>query len=221
MKNQSRKYYYNLQIAELEKIRESGKRPSLLMHTCCCVCACYPIVYLSEYFDLTLYYFNDNIYPEEEYEKRYGELERYVNAVNEKYGRDVKLIKCEYHGPEYTAKLEPLKDEPEGGRRCRLCFSLRLDPAMAYGQENGYDYFTTVMTISRQKDSVVLNQLGEQLQKKYPDIRYFFSDLKKDGGLEKGNALVREYDIYRQNYCGCLYSYQEMLQRARSTFEAQ
>ncbi len=219
MKYQNRKYYYNLQLEEIEKIRTTGRKPSLLMHTCCCVCAAYPIINLSETFDLTLYYCNDNIYPESEYEKRYGELERYVALINQKYSRNVKLIKCEYHGEEYTEKLRPLANEPEGGARCLLCFNLRLNPAMAYAEKNGYDYFTTVMTISRQKDSVVLNHIGENLQGIYPGVRYFFSDFKKDGGLEKSNALVREYDIYRQNYCGCLFSYQEMLQRVKKEYD--
>ncbi len=218
MKEQSKKYYYNLQLEETKKIKAEQLRPSLLMHTCCAVCACYPIVYLTEYFDLTLYYYNDNIYPESEYEKRFAELQRYVDLFNLSSDNKVRLIKCPYNGPEYMQKMVPYRDSPEGGERCHICYDLRMDKGMQYAAENHYDYFTTVMTVSRQKDSKVLNQIGERLQKKYPDVKYFFSDFKKDGGLEKGTEIVRQYDIYRQNYCGCVYSYNEMLERARKEY---
>ena len=217
MKTQPKKYYYNLQLREIDKIKGLENKPSLLMHTCCGMCACYPIVYLTQYFDLTLYYYNDNIYPEEEYEKRYSEPKRYVDIFNQENGQNVKLIKCPYHNKEYTQKLAPFKDEPEGGERCHLCYDLRLSEGMRYARENGYDYFTTVMTVSRQKDSLILNQIGEKLDNS--ETRYFFSDFKKDGGLEKGLELVKKYDIYRQNYCGCVYSYREMLERVKKDYE--
>ena len=220
MREKNRRHYYNLQLEEVERIRASGKRPSLLMHTCCAMCACYPIGYLSEIFDLTLFYYNDNIYPESEYEKRYSELERYVGIYNSTHPHQVRLIKNPYHGDEYREKMIPYKDSPEGGERCTVCFDMRMDASMKYAEDNHYDYFTTVMTVSRQKDSRRLNEIGEILQKKHPGVRYFFSDFKKDGGLEKAAEIIREYDIYRQNYCGCVYSYGEMLERARREFKA-
>ena len=206
MKNQPKKYYYNLQLEEIDRIKGLPEKPSLLMHTCCGVCACYPIVYLTQYFDLTLYYYNDNIYPESEYEKRYSELERYISIYNSEHVHQVKLIKNPYHGKDYREKMTPYKDSPEGGERCMVCFDMRMDASMKYAEDNHYDYFTTVMTVSRQKDSRKLNEIGEQLQKKYPGVRYFHSDFKKDGGLEKAAELIRKYDIYRQNYCGCEFS---------------
>ncbi len=218
MKEQSKKYYYDLQCKEVEKILQQNIKPSLLMHTCCAVCAAWPVQYLAQYFDLTLYFNNDNIYPESEYDKRFYELERYINLINEKYNFDIKIIKTPFKGKEYLDKIAPLKDEPEGGARCILCYDLRMDAAMKFASENNYDYFTTVMTISRQKDSKKLNQIGEHLQEKYPDVKYFYSDFKKDGGIEKGNAIVKEYGIYRQNYCGCLFSYQEMLERIKKDY---
>lgn len=217
MKNQPKKYYYNLQLREIDRIKGLPDKPSLLMHTCCGVCACYPIVYLTQYFDLTLYYYNDNIYPEEEYEKRFSELKRYVEIFNRENSQNVRLIKCEYHNREYTRKLAPYADSPEGGQRCHICYDLRLAKGMDYAVEHGYDYFTTVMTVSRQKDSVILNQIGERLDNTH--TRYFFSDFKKDGGLEKGLQLVKKYNIYSQNYCGCVYSYREMLERVRKEYE--
>ena len=219
MKAQAKKYYYQLQLQEIEKISKLDHKPSLLMHTCCGICVSYPALYLSEYFDLTLYYNNDNIYPYEEYEKRYSELKRLIDTYNRERNTDIKLIKSEFHGEEYHQKLEPLKDEPENGRRCHLCYGLRMDSSMAYAAEHHFDYFTTVMTVSRQKDSRVLNQIGAALQEKYPQVRYFFSDFKKNGGLEKGDRLANEHHLYRQNYCGCLYSYQEMLQRAKEDYQ--
>lgn len=218
MKEQSKKYYYNLQLEEVEKIKASQKRPSLLMHTCCAVCACYPIGYLSEVFDLTLFYYNDNIYPEEEYEKRYQELKRYVDIFNETSPNKVTLIKSPYNGKDYMQKMVPYRDSPEGGERCMVCFDMRMDKGMHYAVQNHFNYFTTVMTVSRQKDSKAINHIGEKLQDKYPEVRYFFSDFKKNGGLEKGAEIVKQYDIYRQNYCGCVYSYNEMLQRAKKDY---
>ena len=118
MRENARKYYYSLQLEEIERIKKSGRRPSLLMHTCCAMCACWPIVYLSEYFDLTLYYYNDNIYPEEEYSKRFSELKRYVSSFNEKYGKDVKIIAPPYDGDSYRQQFLPYKGSKEGGERC-------------------------------------------------------------------------------------------------------
>lgn len=219
MKNESKKHYYNLQVEEINKIKKADNKPSLLMHTCCGVCACWPVQYLTQYFDLTLYYFNDNIYPEEEYNKRFNELTRYINEYNLEFNQDVKIIKTPYQGASYIKKIEPLKDEPEGGARCHLCYRIRMEDGMKYAQEHSYDYFTTVMTISRQKDSIVINKLGEELHNNYSKIKYFFSDFKKNGGQEQNNQLVKKYDIYRQNYCGCIFSYQEMLQRAKKDYD--
>lgn len=216
MRTDSKKYYYDLQLRELEQIKASGKRPTLLMHTCCCVCACWPIRWLSEVFDLTLYYNNDNIYPEAEYEKRYLELVRYVDTFHQESGRQVKIIKTPYRGAEYLKQLEPLKDEPEGGARCLRCYRLRMEAAMRYAVEHHFDWFTSVMTISRQKSSRAINQIGETLDDPACPTRYFFSDFKKDGGQEKSQALVKQYHIYSQNYCGCLYSYQAMRQRTEA-----
>ena len=213
MRNQEKKKYFNLQIEEIEIIKKLDHKPTLLMHTCCGVCACYPALYLAQYFDLTLYYNNDNIYPFDEYDRRYQELVKLISTYNQQNLTDIKIIKTPYDGENYLKKLEPLKDEPERGKRCFLCYSLRMQQAIKYGQDNNFDYFTTVMTISRQKDSKVLNQIGEQLEKQYPTIKYFYSDFKKDGGQDKTNALANQYNLYRQQYCGCYYSYQDYLKR--------
>lgn len=215
MRRAIKNQYLNLQLEELMTIKQSLKRPTLLMHTCCAVCACWPIMYLSEYFDMTLFFNNDNIYPYQEYERRYQELEKFVEKYNKENNRNVKIIQTAFNGEAYHKLLEPLKDEPEKGKRCILCYSLRMDEAYKYASENNYDYFTTVMTISRQKDSNTLNEIGKKLSTKYPNVKYFYSDLKKQAGLEKGNKIANDNNMYRQNYCGCLYSYQDMLIREK------
>ncbi len=215
MRGQEKKKYYLLQLQEIENIVKDGKRPSLLMHTCCAVCACYPALYLAEYFDLTLYYNNDNIYPFKEYDRRYNELVRLIDDYNNEHNTNIKIIKTEFDGKNYLEKLKPLKDEPERGARCKLCYSLRMKQALDYASENHFDYFTTVMTVSRQKDSEVLNQIGEKLVSNYPNIKYFYSDFKKNGGLQKGSIIANEKNLYRQQYCGCYYSYLDYLQRER------
>lgn len=215
MRGQEKKKYYYLQEKTIEEIQTLPCKPTLLMHTCCAVCGCYPLLYLSQYFELTLYYNNDNIYPFEEYQRRYLELEKVVEQYNLKHHCEIKIVKTDFQGSNYLKKLEPLKDEPEKGKRCLLCYYLRMDAAMNYAEENHFDYFTTVMTISRQKDSIVLNQIGEKLQAKYPTVQYFYSDFKKNHGLEKGNQIANEMGLYRQQYCGCYYSYLDYLERVR------
>ena len=212
MRGQEKKKYYLLQLQEVEEIKKLNYKPKLLMHTCCGVCVSYPALYLAEYFDLTLYYNNDNIYPYQEYQRRYDELAKLIETYNQKYHTNIKIIKTEFDGENYLKKLEPLADEPERGKRCKLCYSLRMKQALYYALENHFDYFTTVMTISRQKDSAVLNQIGEQLTKN-KNIKYFYSDFKKNGGLEKGDKLANENNLYRQQYCGCYYSYLDYLKR--------
>ena len=213
MKENAKKYYYSLQLEEIEKIKKLDHRPTLLMHTCCGICVSYPALYLSEYFDLTLFYCNDNIYPESEYEKRYNELVRLIDIFNSERSTAISIIRKPYEGPAYLKKLEAFGPEKEGGARCSACYSMRLDEGMKYAAENGYDYFTTVMTVSRQKDSIRLNRIGEQLNKQFPATRYFFSDFKKDGGNMKSDQIANSYNVYRQNYCGCLYSLLEARER--------
>ena len=139
-----------------------------------------------------------------------------IVLFNEEYGQNVKIVKTPYRGVEYVKNLVPLKDEPEGGKRCHLCYRLRIEEGYQYAEEHGFDYYTTVMTISRQKDSRVMNEIGADLQKSYPNTRYFHSDFKKNGGLEKAAEIIKKYNIYSQNYCGCIFSYQEMLERVRN-----
>ncbi len=193
---------YKESLKEIERIRQSGKRPSLCMHVCCAPCSCWPLEFLKD-FDVTVYFTNSNIYPSEEYWRRLDELKQFLDT----HHPEVKLIVSAYDNKAYTDKISILKDEPERGKRCRMCYGLRMNEAYKYAHEHQFDYFTTVMTISRQKDSKVLNFIGLQLSNKYPNTRYFISDFKKADGSIKGNRIASELDMYRQDYCGCIYSY--------------
>ena len=188
-------------------------KPKLLLHVCCGPCSCYPLLYLCPHFDVTIYYGNSNIYPAEEYAHRLGELKKLLEYLKRDHGFDIGLIVPPYDNEGYMRHLEPLKDQPEGGERCFLCYGLRMEEAYSYAAEHGFDYFTTVMTVSRQKNSQKLNEIGKALSKKYPSVQYLYSDFKKNKGLEIGTAIRKQYDLYNQDYCGCIYSYEEALVR--------
>ena len=200
--------YYRMMEESLKEIKKENKKPTLLLHSCCAPCNAYPLELLVEYFDLTLMYNNSNIYPEKEYIRRLDELKKYVDFINNKYNVHIKLIETPYNNLEYNKILEPFKDQKEGMDRCKLCYKTRMNEAYKYASENNFDYFTTVMTISRQKNSIVLNNIGIELSKLYPNTKYFISDFKKNKGIDKGLEIAKEHNMYRQDYCGCIYSYQ-------------
>ncbi len=201
--------YYQQSVDELEAIKRDQLRPKLLLHACCAPCSAFPLEFLCPYFDITIYYNNSNIYPEYEYTRRLHELRQYLDTWREKTGYEVKLIVPPYRGEAYTEKIGVLKDEPEGGSRCVMCYTLRMNEAYAYASAHAFDYFTTVMTISRQKNSQILNDVGRKLSAKYPNVKYFYSDFKKKRGIDRGLELSRENNLYRQDYCGCKFSYEK------------
>lgn len=203
-------YYYDEMIKTLESIKEKEIKPRLLLHSCCGPCNTYPMELLANYFELTLYFNNSNIYPSEEYMRRLDELMKYVDYFNNKYQTNIKCIVTPYEGEKFLNYLEIYKNEPEGGKRCELCFIKRLDEAYKYASENNFDYFTTVMTVSRNKNSHTLNQIGLKLANKYPNTKYLITDLKKKDGTLKGIKISNELNMYRQDYCGCLYSKENM-----------
>lgn len=199
-------------IANLPK----GKKPTLLMHVCCGPCACFPFTYLCPHFDLTIMYNNSNIYPEAEYQKRLGEVKKLIAYMKRDYGFDIKLIETEYDNESYMNDLERFGEIPEGGERCWVCYHKRMQEAYDYAEEHGFDYFCTVMSISREKNSQILNAIGESLEKEHQHTKYFFSDFKKKDGALKGMQIRKGYDLYYQNYCGCIYSL-----NLRKKFDAQ
>jgi len=183
-----------------------GNKSTLLMHVCCAPCSCYPLTYLVDKFDVTLHFNNSNIYPTSEWELRKEELIDFVNRFNKDYHANVKLIIISYNHEEYMKDLISLKDEPERGKRCIICYTKRMKEAYEYADKNKFDYFTTVMSISRQKDSQVLNEIGQELEKEFKYTKYFYSDFKKNDGINKGKIIRDKYKLYQQNYCGCEYS---------------
>lgn len=185
-------------IAENEK---AGITPSLLLHACCAPCSSYTIEYLSRYFKITLFFYNPNISPEEEYRYRENELKRLVGEM----GLDIPIISGEYEPDEFDKIAAGLENVPEGGERCFKCYRLRLEKTAALAQTEGFDYFTTTLSISPYKNAAKLNMIGGELAKKYA-VDYLYSDFKKKNGYKRSIELSQKYSLYRQNYCGCVYS---------------
>ena len=187
----------------LKQINELKGKPTLLIHICCGVCSVYPLQYLRKYFDITIYFSNSNIYPFEEFEKRLNALKQYLDYLKDD---SIKLIVDEYNNEDYMKKLESLKDEPEGGKRCKLCYELRMDSTFAYADKHHYDYVTTVMSISNRKNADWINEIGLKLDNKYPNTKYLYADFKKGDGITNNDALNKKLNLYHQDYCGCIYS---------------
>ena len=198
--------YYLQSLDELEKIKASGKRPKLLFHVCCGPCACWPLEFLCPHFDVTIYYNNSNIYPAEEFQKRLAEVRKLLSYYERDYGYHIELLVPPYDYETYRKDLEPYADEPEGRNRCQICYRKRMEEAYDYAEEHDYDYFTTVMTVSRQKNSQIMNLIGKELEAKHKRCKYFYSDFKKADGALKGKEIRERYDLYNQNYCGCEFS---------------
>lgn len=188
---------------QIEQINNLVGRPTLLLHVCCGVCSVYPLLYLRKYFDITIYFSNSNIYPYEEFLRRLDALQTYLKVLND---ASIKLIIGKYDYDSYDEKLKDHAKDPEGGARCRICYSLRMKETFKYASENHYDYATTVMTISNRKNAEAINTIGEELEKMYPSVKYLHTDLKKNDGITMNEKLNKELNLYHQNYCGCKYS---------------
>jgi len=202
--------YYDKSMQIIKNIHDLPQKPKLLLHACCGSCSCFPLTFLCPIFDVTIYFNNSNIYPESEYARRLEELKKLLGYYKRDFGFDVKIVETKYDNDSFNVDLEPYKDLPEGQERCFICFEKRMDDAFKYADEHGFDYFTTVMTISRQKNSQKLNEIGEKLSSKYKNTRYFYSDFKKKDGALFGIQLKNKYDLYQQLYCGCKYTYEKM-----------
>lgn len=184
-------------------LQAEGKVPKLLLHACCAPCSSYVLEYLSGYFEITVLFYNPNIYPPEEYEKRVSEEKRLISEMN--FIHPVKLIACDYRQETFYQAVHGLEGEPEGGARCEKCYELRLREAARTAKEGGFDYFTTSLTISPLKPADKLNEIGGNIGREY-GVAYLYSDFKKKDGYKRSIQLSREYGLYRQNYCGCVYS---------------
>lgn len=190
---------------ELEAIvsRLEGPAPSLLLHSCCAPCSSAVLEQLTPYFDVTILYYNPNISPQSEYEKRAAELTRLIEEMP--LPRKPRLAPCAYDPEAFARAVKGLEDEPEGGARCLACYRLRLEEAAKTAQMLGLDYFTTTLSISPLKNAQALNQAGEELGARY-GVRHLPADFKKKEGFKRSIELSRQYGLYRQDYCGCRYS---------------
>jgi len=205
--------YYKIQQEMLFEISKMTIKPKLLMHSCCGPCNTFPLELLSSYFNLTLYFNNHNIFPHTEFEKRYDELKKYVQIFEKENDVKIQIIKSKYEDDQFNQILESRNSDDEGGIRCRTCYAMRMTEAWGYAAEHGFDYFTTVMTTSQHKDSEIINDIAKRLQPKYPEVQYFYSDFKKNKGLERSIQLSKKHQLYRQSYCGCIYSFNDYEER--------
>ena len=191
--------------AIIEENEKRGTVPTLLLHACCAPCSSYCLAYLAEHFRITLFYYNPNIDPPEEYAHRVREVQRLIAALPVKY--PVSFLEGRFDPQEFYAAVKGLEAEPEGGARCVQCFRLRLTEAANIAKDGGFDYFTTTLSISPLKNAAVLNEEGEKAGALF-GVRYLPSDFKKRGGYQRSIELSRMYGLYRQNYCGCVFSKQ-------------
>ena len=190
---------------ELEKLigKNAGTTPRLLLHACCGICSSSVLEYLTQYFEITLLWYNPNLYPESEFDRRWNAQKQIISAMG--LGDTVRVVKLPWGKDEYYSRITGLENEPEGGRRCTACFRLRLEKCAQLAAEGGYDYFCTTLTLSRHKDAVRINALGEEAAQRY-GVKWLPSDFKKRNGENRSQELAVMHGIYRQLYCGCEFS---------------
>lgn len=195
---------------ELESIiaehQSKGETPTLFLHSCCAPCSSYVLEYLSQYFKITVFYYNPNIYPDDEYYKRVEEQKKFIERFPAK--NKIDFVEGIFDKDRFYAMAKGLENVPEGGERCFLCYELRLREAAEYAKARNMDYFTTTLSISPLKNAEKLNEIGLNLANEY-GIKYLVSDFKKKNGYKRSTELSKQYGIYRQDYCGCIFSKQE------------
>lgn len=198
---------YQKQLEEvLKRMKEEGKRKRLLLHACCAPCSSYCLEYLREAFALTVFFYNPNLTEQEEYRRRVEEEKRLIALMNGQEGSSqIEILEGRYEPERFLEVARGLETCKEGGERCVRCFALRLGETARVAAESGFDFFTTSLTISPLKNSALLNRIGAQEGERY-GVRFLPSDFKKNNGYLRSTQLSRLYDLYRQNYCGCIYS---------------
>ena len=191
-------------------IKSLTSKPKLLLHACCAPCSSHTLFLLAPYFDITIFYSNDNIFPEDEFIKRIEEIKAFVKNAK----LDVKIIADNYDYKRFLDKIKGLENLGERSQRCYNCYALRLERSASYAKENNFDYFTTTLSISPYKVTSWINEIGYNLEKKY-NIKYLFSDFKKEEGYKYSIKLSYEYNLYRQDYCGCAFSKHEKEEKTK------
>lgn len=205
---------YQKKLEEIiAKEQKEGRVPTLLLHSCCAPCSSYVLEYLSEYFKITVLYYNPNISPVKEYEARVAEQARLIAELPTKY--PVTFLAGDYRPEEFYESVKGLEHCPEGGERCTVCYELRLREAAEAARRGGFDYFTTTLSISPLKDAKRLNSIGKRLGEEY-GLSYLYSDFKKKNGYKRSTELSAQYGLYRQDYCGCVFSKEEQRMRKES-----
>lgn len=194
--------YHKLCLEELSKLNTPKK---ILLHSCCAPCSSYVISFLSNYFDITILYYNPNISPIEEYEKRKKEQIRLIKTLHTKNKLD--YLDCDYDNDLYNEAIKGYEQYPEGSNRCQICFNLRLEKTAKLAKEHNYDYFCSTLTVSPHKNSKIINEIGINISNKY-NIKWLYSDFKKNEGFKQSIELSKKYELYRQDYCGCIFSKQ-------------
>ena len=194
------KINYQTLTDEITKKINGANKPRLLLHACCAPCASYVIEYLTEYFDIEIYFYNPNILPEGEYKKRLEEMQRLCGLIPHKGKLSLTIEK--YEPAEYLSAVRGLENEPEGGSRCPVCLGMRINETARIASLKGFDYFATTLTVSPHKNAELINNIGYGAAERY-GCAWLPSDFKKRGGYLRSIEICREYSIYRQNYCGC------------------
>lgn len=207
---------YHLKMEEIINNLPSDKIPSLLLHACCAPCSSYVLEILSKYFNITIFYYNPNITPKEEFDKRIVELKKLVSEIPHK--NEIKIIEGSYDNDIFENRINEYKNLGERSKRCFECYSLRLEETVKLAKEKKFDFFTTTLSISPYKNANWLNEIGEKLEKKY-NIKYLYADFKKNNGYKRSIELSLMYDLYRQDYCGCIYSKKEEEVRKKAKYE--
>lgn len=190
---------------ETDSVIESlnGTVPTLLLHSCCAPCSSYTLEYLSRYFSITVFYFNPNISPKAEFDKRFAEQKRLIETLPSE--NKISLICGDYNYDEFLNIARGYESVPEGGERCFRCYRMRLEKTAELAKQNGFDYFCTTLSISPLKNSQKINEIGFDVAEKY-GVKWLPSDFKKREGYKRSIELSREYELYRQNFCGCVFS---------------
>lgn len=195
--------YQLIMEEEIKNIESTGEKPVLLLQCCCAPCSSAVLERLKEHFNLKLYFYNPNIYPQEEYEKRLLQFDKLLS--NTDYPNGIETLSARYNQEEFFNAVKGLENEKEGGARCTKCFELRLEETARKAKEIGADYFCTTLSVSPHKNSELLNYIGIKTGEKY-GVKYLQSDFKKKEGYKRSTELSKEFGLYRQNYCGCKYS---------------
>lgn len=203
---QAQKINYQIELDKtIKQITDKNIRPRLLLHSCCAPCSSYVLEYLTKYFDITVFFYNPNISPEQEYQHRVNEIKRLIKEMCPY----VEFIEGKYEPERFYEMSKGLENEPERGARCLKCYRMRIEESAIAAKNGGFDYFTTTLSISPQKDAAALNAIGKAVSDIY-GVDYLYSDFKKKNGYKRSIELSAKYSLYRQNFCGCIYSRKDM-----------